>query len=101
MLLVAILTVRRERRDDFERYELAAARIMRRHGGAIERALVLDGTADTFRELHVVRFADHAAFTRYREDPELAALRELRDAAVVSTELWPAADGPRYGDAGD
>lgn len=97
MLVVAILTVRRSELATFRRYEHAAARIMRRYGGAIERALVLEDTGETFRELHVVRFPDDAAFARYREDPELAALGPLREASVVSTEAWPAEDGPRYG----
>lgn len=97
MLVVAILTVRREALDDFRRYEHAAARILARHGGTIERAIVLPGDGPTLRELHVIRLPDAAALERYRGDPELVALRPLRERAVVTTELWPAEDGPAYG----
>ena len=98
MLLVAILTVRRARLDDFRRFETAAAQIMARHGGRIERAVVLDapptpGEPDALRELHLVRFPDDDALAAYRSDPDLAALRE---ATVISTEIWPATDGPTY-----
>lgn len=101
MLVVAILTVRRDRADELLRFETAAAKIMARHGGAIERAVVLDATpaddAGTFRELHLVRFRDEAALRAYRADPELAALAPLRDAAIAATQLWTGVDGPRYG----
>jgi uncharacterized protein (DUF1330 family) len=97
VLLVAVLTVRRARLDDFRRYEHAAAAIMARHGGAIERALVLDdGHPDEVGELHIVRFADAAGWAAYRADPELAALVALREAAVIATQLWPASEGPQY-----
>lgn len=99
MLIVALLTVRRDRADDFRRYETAAARIMARHGGAIERTVVeaTPHDAETFRELHLVRFPDEAALRAYRADPELTALADLRAAAIASTETWPATDGPAYG----
>ena len=101
VLVVAILTVRRARTDEFHRFESAASKIMARHGGAIERTVVRDASPDdapeTFRELHLVRFPDEAAFRAYRGDPELAALAALREAAIVATELWTGTDGPTYG----
>jgi uncharacterized protein (DUF1330 family) len=99
VLIVAILTVRRARADEFRRFETAAAKLMARHGGAIERAVVLDDPpeSETFRELHLVRFPDAAAFAAYRADPALAALAVLREAAVVSTEIWTGTDGPAGG----
>lgn len=98
MLVVALLTVDRAELARFRRYETAAAAIMRRHGGAIERALVLDPdpALPTLRELHIVRFADAAGFAAYRADPALAALAGDRARCVTATELWPAADGPAY-----
>ncbi len=97
MLLVALLTVRRAALAEFRRYEHAAATIMARHGGAIERAVVLDaGDPASLRELHLVRFPDADAFAAYRADAALGDLRELREASVLATELWPAEDGPRY-----
>jgi uncharacterized protein (DUF1330 family) len=103
VLVVAVLTVRRARTDELRRFETAAARIMARHGGAIERTVVLDdppggapGQA-TFRELHLVRFPDEAAHRAYRADPELAALAALRAEAIEATEIWTGTDGPVYG----
>lgn len=98
MLIVAVLTVRRSHTDEFHRFEAAAARIMARHGGAIERTVVeaAPHDAETFRELHLVRFRDAAAFHAYRADPELALLAPLREAAIAATELWTGTDGPSY-----
>jgi hypothetical protein len=76
---------------------------MARHGGVIERALVLENRiaqpddADSLRELHIVRFVDEAAFAAYRADAELFALRREREACIASTEVWSASEGPRYG----
>ena len=101
LVVVAVLTVRRARAEDFERFETAAAKVMARHGGAIERTVAIDASpgddAETFRELHLVRFPDEAALRAYRADPELAALAPLRAAAIAATETWPATDGPAYG----
>src|SRR5262249_40578500 len=101
MLIVAVLTVWRTRADEFRRFEAAAARLMARHGGAIERTVALDpepgDEPERFRELHLVQFPDAAAFQAYRADPELAALAALRESAIVSTELWTGTDGPTYG----
>ena len=99
MLIVAILTVQHDRADDFRRYETIAAQIIARHGGAIERVVVeaAPPDAETFRELHLVRFPDEAALRAYRADPELTALAELRASAIAATETWPATDGPTYG----
>jgi hypothetical protein len=41
-VLVASLWIRDGRVAEFEAYERKAARIMRRHGGAIERAIRVD-----------------------------------------------------------
>jgi len=99
VLIVVVLTVRSDRVDDFRRFEAEAARIMARHGGAIERTVTFDAepAAETFRELHLVRFGSEDALEAYRADPELAALAALRAAAIVSTEIWTGSDGPTYG----
>jgi len=99
VLIVAFLTVRRARVDEFHRFEAAAAKIMARHGGAIERTVLLDDAPDdeTFRELHLVRFPDKDAFRAYRTDPELEALAAQRASAIVVTEIWTGTDGPTYG----
>ncbi|MDX2088536.1 MAG: hypothetical protein SFX73_11840 [Kofleriaceae bacterium] len=96
MLLVAIMTVPRAQLDAFRAYEHAAAKIMARHRGAIERALVLDEGGETLRELHIVRFPTDDDFTRYRADTELRALANVRASCMLSTEILPACDGPTY-----
>jgi hypothetical protein len=99
MTLVAILTVRSEARDAFVRFERAAAAIMRRHGGAIERTVTVSAPpapAGTFREVHLVSFPDGASFTAYREDPALVALAGLRDQALAATEILLGELGPDY-----
>jgi uncharacterized protein (DUF1330 family) len=85
LLIVATMTVRRERLDEFREYERAAARIIARHGGKLERAIQLVG--EPLRELHILGFTSATELEAYRTDPELAALRPLRDAAVISTEI--------------
>ena len=47
---------------------------------------------EPLRELHILRFADGAALDNYRNDPELVALRPLRDASVISTEITAGVD---------
>ncbi len=99
LTLVVILTVRPGALDAFRAYEAAAAAIMRRHGGAIERAVVVKPTeaAGAWREIHLVTFPDEAAFARYRADPALAALAAARQACIAQTELFVGEEGPRYG----
>lgn len=97
MTLVAIITVRKDAIEKFRSYESHAARIMKEHGGRIERVIVAADTADTIKEIHVVTFPDDAAFKAYRQDPKLAEFAPLRDASVVGTDIHIGADGPPYG----
>lgn len=94
--LIAVLTVHRAELERFRTFERAAARIMAKHGGAIEHAYELAGDDATLRELHVVRFPDDAAFDAYRADRELADHAADRARAVFSTEIWPATELPPY-----
>jgi|SRR4051812_49113242 uncharacterized protein (DUF1330 family) len=98
MTVVAILTVRRDARTEFETFERAAARIMRRHGGAIERTVAVTPArqAVTETEIHVVTFPDAERFAAYRADPELAALAELRERAVAAVTVYLGEEGPTY-----
>ena len=97
LTLVAILTVRRDHIAAFHRFEHAAAAIMARHGGAIERSVAVDEpSAEHYREVHVVTFPDAASFAAYRADPALAALASLREQAIVATELLLGEDSPSY-----
>jgi hypothetical protein len=89
MILIATLTVRRAAAEEFRRFEREAARIMERHGGAIERVIALRHAPDPelFREVHLVSFPSDEAFAAYRQDPELGALGSLRDFAIAKTEI--------------
>jgi antibiotic biosynthesis monooxygenase (ABM) superfamily enzyme len=95
--LVVVLAVRAAAAGVFRDFERRAATIMRDHGGAIERTVVIPGAgADIFREVHIVTFPDDHAFEAYRSDPRLAAIAHLREQAVVSTEVLMGHDGPDY-----
>ena len=102
--LVALLYLHPGRTTDFERFEAAASRIMARYGGRIERRIqpaVEAGAPSAAKlstpdEVHVVWFPDADSFTRYRADPELHALGELRAAATRETVVWRGVDGPPF-----
>ena len=98
MTIVAILTVRRSGLEQFRVFERHAAGVMAAHGGRIERTVVvpLPETPDLLKEIHVVTFPGAGAFQAYRDDPRLAELAHLREAAVVSTEVFVGEDGPDY-----
>src|SRR5258708_34312417 len=91
MTLVVILTVRAGAAAAFRAYEQAAAAIMARHGGAIDRVVVIPPDADDAgglpREVHLVRFPSAQAPADYRNEPALAALAPDRAHAVASTEI--------------
>ncbi len=98
MTLVAILTVRKSAADTFRAYEKRAAAVMARHGGRIERTVVVGGDSATelFKEIHVVTFPTEEAFAAYRNDERFRELARLRAEAVIHTELLVGEDGPSY-----
>ena len=97
MLIVAKLVVRRTELAAFEEYETAAYRVIRQHGGTLERSVRIDdGSSPHLTEVHLVRFPDEAEFHAYRASTALAGVRHLRDASVVETELLIGEDGPDY-----
>ena len=80
-------------------FEAAAARIMARYGGRIERVLhPTDAipSADLPYEVHVVSFPDDASFAAYRADTDLAALAPLRQASIARTAIIFATEGEPY-----
>lgn len=99
MTLVVLLTVRRAALAEFRDFEHRAAGLMRDHGGAIERAVVIDPDpeAPTLRELHIVTFPSPAAFESYKADPRQEDLAPLRTKAILATEIMTGEDGPAYG----
>lgn len=98
LTLVAILTVRSDALASFREFETHAARIMARHGGRIERTVVVEqaGEPETIKEVHVVIFPSQEAFAAYRADGELARFAHLRAASVLHGEVLVGADGPDY-----
>jgi hypothetical protein len=98
LTLMAVLTVRRQAEALFRDHETAAAAIMARHGGAIERVVSVSAAPDaaTFQEIHLVTFPDAGAFEAYRSDPALVALGEQRARAIVATEILSGEDHPPY-----
>jgi len=99
MTLVAILTVRTEAKEKFRAFEMHAAAVMKRHGGRIERTIVVasDGSPGVFREIHVVTFPNAEAFAAYRRDQRLDEMASLREESVVNTEIFIGEDGSTYG----
>jgi uncharacterized protein (DUF1330 family) len=90
--------VRREQLEAFRSFETQAAAVVARHGGAIERTVVVRAppAAELLTEVHLVSFPDEAAFAAYRQDPALQALAPLRERAIVKTEILVGDHGPDY-----
>ena len=90
LTLVAALYIHSGREAEFDQFEAAAARIMARHGGAIDRRIrIARAAGDNLpHEVHIVTFPDDASFQRYRADPELHGLAELRARAIRETVVW-------------
>lgn len=85
LIVIAHLYVRPGRDAAFQQFEAAAARIMERHGGQIERVVrpvagAATGAVPT--EIHVLWFPDRERFAAYRADPDLTALASLRESAI-------------------
>ena len=101
LTLLVTMTVRRDAAESFHAFESAAARIMAKYGGVIERTVVIDNENDdkseTFKEIHIVTFPSADAFARYRGDAELAQAAPLRQTSVIHTEILIGTDGPHYG----
>lgn len=95
-VLVAVITIRAAELDAFRAFERHAAAVMARHGGRIERVVVIPGDGETLREVHVVRFPDDAALRAYRADPDLGPAMGLRGRSVLATDLMLGEDGPDY-----
>jgi uncharacterized protein (DUF1330 family) len=96
MTLVAILTVRRDSIEKFRDYEARAVEVMKKHGGRLERTVVVaaDGSPELVKEIHLVTFPNENAFAAYRKDERLTKSAHLRDQSVVHTELYVGEDGP-------
>jgi uncharacterized protein (DUF1330 family) len=97
-VIVAILTLQSGSMETFREYETRAAVVIARHGGAIERTVIEEssGPDKPIREVHVVTFPDIEAFHRYRADPDVESLSDMRMASIAHTELLFGREGPDY-----
>jgi uncharacterized protein (DUF1330 family) len=98
LIIIAALFVNPGCEAEFQQFEASAEEIMRRHGGRIERRIGFPESADPDHphELHIVAFPDQQAFDRYRADPDLQALAELRARAIHQTIVWVGKDLPAF-----
>jgi uncharacterized protein (DUF1330 family) len=94
LVLVVALYIHDGREAEFEQFESAAARIMKRYGGGIERRIRCAPSADATQpyEVHIVMFPDAQAFEQYRADEELRGLADLRGRAIRETRVWTGRD---------
>ena len=92
--IVAALFIHPGREAEFEQFETAAESIMQRHGGRLERRIGFAASADPGQphEVHIVTFPDQQSFERYRTDPDLQALAQLRASAIRQTTVWIGSD---------
>src|SRR5579864_7929395 len=92
--IVAVLFIHPGREAEFEQFETAAESIMQRYGGGLERRISFAASEDSSHphEVHIVTFPDRESFERYRTDPELQALADLRAHAIRQTTAWVGSD---------
>jgi hypothetical protein len=99
IVLLVQLFIHPGRAAEFHRFETEAARIMRRHGGRIDRVIRPTGPVRDHplpHEIHLVSFRSGVGFEAYRADPELKALGSLRESAIARTEVLEGTEGEPY-----
>jgi len=98
MILVVIMTVRKDAIAQFRSFESKAAAAITRYGGAIERTVVVQmaDRNDLFKEVHLVTFPSADAFSAYRQDRSMQEIAHLRNEAVLETEILVGEKGPDY-----
>lgn len=94
LTLIVSLFIHAGHEAEFEQFEFATTAIMRHYGGEIERRIgcIDDGDAKLPHEVHIVTFPDEAAFERYRSDPGLRPLAELRARTIRETTILRGVD---------
>jgi antibiotic biosynthesis monooxygenase (ABM) superfamily enzyme len=99
LTVIAALYLHAGREAEFAKFETAAAEIMGRYGGTIERRIgVAPGSGENLPyEVHILSFPDERSFQGYRTDPDLESLRDLRALAIRETVLWLGTELPAYG----
>lgn len=98
--IVAVLNIRDMALfNDFESKALA---LVKAHAGELVNAFETDPTEQDLqfgiagKEIHVLRFPDRQAYDRYRTDPALTALADLRAAAIHSTQVYISTQQKHY-----
>lgn len=84
--IVAMLTVKNF--EAFEAFEHQAASIMADYNGSIVSAFETVRNADSSgEEIHILEFACIDDFDRYKQDPRLEELSDLRERAISATHV--------------
>jgi hypothetical protein len=99
IIIVTQLFIHAGREDEFRQFETEAARIMRKHGGGIERVVrptVAVQKEPLPYEVHLVSFPSMEHFEAYRADSDLARLTDLRQSAIARTEILIGEEGEPY-----
>jgi len=71
----------------FERFERNAIKILANYGGSLVEAFETKRSGSSGEEIHILEFPDRESFERYRHDPDLRNLSELREKAIFKTEV--------------
>jgi hypothetical protein len=99
IVLVVSLFVHPGREIEFQQFETAAARILKKYEGKIERVIRPTGSGQPGSspyEIHIVSFPSVERFEAYRGDTDLAKLAPLRQTAIACTEVIIGEDGEPY-----
>lgn len=101
LTLIVQLHVHPDHGQDYVRFEASAERIMRSHGGRIERRIAISddsrpGEDGLPTEVHIVTFPSRESFEAYTRDPDLEPLQEMRDRAIRRTVVWAGQDAPDF-----
>ena len=84
MIVTAKLWIVPGERDAFDTFESRAFERMQAHGASVLSVTRPETGPD---EIHVIDFPSAEAFANYRNDPEMAQLKELRARAIAKTEV--------------
>ena len=89
-ILIVSLWLKSGKISDFEAYERRAARILKKHGGRIERAVRVkkrSSETDAPFEIHVVSFPNERNFAKYQTDAETLEIAASRNDSIARTEI--------------
>jgi uncharacterized protein (DUF1330 family) len=90
LILIVSLWLKSKDVSDFEAYERQAVRLLKKHGGRIERAVRVKKQSDNRDEpfeIHLVSFPNEKKFADYLADSEVRRSTGLRDKIIRRTEV--------------